>query len=136
MVTGHGWYLSRHSVGIYGTEPSSSAVAGGRDMDKEPLERTVIQRAGGFAWADPQIAVGSLPQCTPDADARGEVTVETYSVTYGRNGLPERAVVACRTPDGLRAWASVTDPDHLTLLVTEEGCGRLGNLRDGEVDLR
>ena len=48
-----------------------------------------------------------------------------------------RGVVACRTPEGRRAWAEVTDPDHLALLVTEEGCGRLGTLGpDGQVDLR
>jgi acetyl-CoA C-acetyltransferase len=81
--------------------------------------------------------VGSLPQCSPDADARGEVTVETYSVEFGRPGSPERAVVACRTLEGRRAWARVTDADQLAVLVTEEGCGRLGTLRaDGEVDLR
>ena len=69
--------------------------------------------------------------------SRGEVTVETYSVAYDRGGAPGRAVVACRTPDGRRAWANVTDPDHLALLVTEEGCGRLGVLGpDGVVDLR
>jgi hypothetical protein len=45
-------------------------------------------------------------------------------------------VVACRTPEGRRSWASVTDPDQLAVLVTEEGCGRLGTLRgDGQVDL-
>ncbi len=58
-------------------------------------------------------------------------------MAYGRSGPPERAVVACRTPDGRRAWANVTDSDQLALLVTEEGCGRLGTLRtDGLVDLR
>ena len=87
--------------------------------------------AAGFAWAGPQPAVGSLPQCVPDADAEGEVAVETYSVAYGRTGSPERAVVACRTPEGRRAWANVDDPDQLDLLVTEEGCGRLGTLRPG-----
>ncbi len=45
-------------------------------------------------------------------------------------------MVACRTPEGRRAWANVTDADQLGLLVTEEGCGRLGKLRaDGLVDL-
>ncbi|HZM56460.1 MAG TPA: hypothetical protein VFC03_15675 [Acidimicrobiales bacterium] len=96
-----------------------------------------MESAGGFSWADPQVAVDSLPQRSPDADAQGEVTVETYSVAYGREGSPERAVVACRTPERRRAWANVTDPDHLALLVTEEGCERLGTLRgDGGVDLR
>ena len=132
LTTGLGWYLSRHSVGIYGTDPP-----GGRHDAGGLPEGTAVDVAGGFAWADPQAAVGALPQCSPDADARGEITVETYAVTFGRDGSPERAVVACRTPEGRRAWAHVTDPDHLAVLVTEEGCGRLGTLRpDGEVDLR
>ena len=133
-MTGVGWYMTQHSLGLYGTAPGPAAGVGLDQVDLPP--RTVAHRAGGFSWADPQLAVASLPQCTPDADARGEVTVETYSVAYGRGGAPERAVVACRTPEGLRAWAGVTDPDHLAVLVTEEGCGRLGTLRDGEVDLR
>jgi acetyl-CoA C-acetyltransferase len=135
LVTGVGMYMTKHSVGVYGTEPGQVS-AGGRDEDAGLPERTVVERAGGFSWADPQLAVGSLPQCTPDADAQGEVSVESYSVSYGRGGAPERAVVACRTPEGLRTWANVTDPDHLAVLVTEEGCGRLGTLRGGEVDLR
>ena len=133
LTTGLGWYVSKHSVGIYGTEPPTERP---HDDDRLP-EHTVVESASGFAWADPQAAVGSLPQCSPDADAKGEVTVETYSVSFGRDGSPERAVVACRTPEGRRAWAHVTDADHLAVLVTEEGCGRLGTLRpDGEVDLR
>jgi len=125
--------VSKHSVGLYGTEPPTGPPS---PLDGVP-EGTVVESAAGFAWGDPQAAVGALPQCAPDSDAHGEVTVETYSVAFGRNGAPERAVVACRTPEGRRAWARVSDADHLALLVTEEGCGRLGTLRpDGEVDLR
>jgi acetyl-CoA C-acetyltransferase len=131
LVTGLGLYVTTHSVGIYGTEPPSgtpAALAAGR-----LAEGTAVEEAAGFAWADPQSAVGALPQCVPDADAAGEVTVETYSVTYGPTGSPERAVVACRTPEGRRAWANVDDPDQLAVLVTEEGCGRLGTLRPGGI---
>ena len=138
LVTGVGWYMTRHSVGVYGTDPAPRAGAGGTSADPGALpEGTVVEEAGGFRWADPQRAVHALPQCSPDADATGEVSVETYSVAYGRSGSPERAVVACRTPEGRRAWATVTDADHLGLLVSEEGCGRLGFLRPGGVvDLR
>jgi len=133
LVTGLGWYMTRHSVGVYGTEPGPHP---GRTRPPLP-EGTEVAGAAGFAWAGPQAAVGALPQCAPDAGAQGEVTVETYSVSFDRAGSPERAVVACRTPEGRRSWARVTDPDHLALLVTEEGCGLLGKLRpDGEVDLR
>jgi acetyl-CoA C-acetyltransferase len=132
LVTGVGGYLSSHSVGCYGTEPP-----GPDDPDVgDALEGATVEVAAGFRWADPQAAVGSLPQCVPDGDARGEVTVEAYSVRYDRGGAPERAVLACRTPEGRRAWASATDPDHLALLVSEEGCGLLGVLGgDGTIDL-
>jgi acetyl-CoA C-acetyltransferase len=132
MVTGLGWHVTEHSVGIYGTEPVGGS---GRNAIGLPDAIESVE-AGGFRWADPQAAVGALPQCSPDAEAVGEVTVETYSVAYERDGTPSRAVVACRTPDGRRAWANVTDADQLSMLVTEEGCGRLGTRRaDGEVDL-
>jgi acetyl-CoA C-acetyltransferase len=127
LVTGLGWYVTTHSVGIYGTEPRSGTA----DVGSRLPEGTGVEEAAGFAWAGPQAAVSALPQCVPDADAEGEVTVETYSVAYGRTGSPERAVVACRTPEGRRAWANVDHPDQLDLLVTEEGCGRLGTLRPG-----
>jgi acetyl-CoA C-acetyltransferase len=126
MITGSGWYLTEHSVGIYGAQPPQTGGGTGALPD-----RVEVAEAAGFRWADPQGAVGSLPQCSSDADAEGEVTVETYSVGYERDGTPARAVVACRTPDGRRSWANVTDADHLSLLVTEEGCGRLARLLPG-----
>jgi acetyl-CoA C-acetyltransferase len=132
MVTSIGLNMTMHSLGIYGTEPGPPTP----DPAAVP-ENTAVEEAAGFRWADPQSAVDALPQCSPDSDAAGEITVETYTVSYDRDGAPDRAIVACKTPEGRRAWAKVTDPDQLTVLVTEEGCGRLGKLRsDGEVDLR
>jgi acetyl-CoA C-acetyltransferase len=129
LVSGIGWCMTEHSVGIYGTQPGGDAGAGVPEL-------TAVEEAGGYRWANPSAAVGILPQCSPDAEARGEITVETYSVTYERDGAPSRAIVACRTVDGRRAWATTSDPDQLAVLVTEEGCGRLGTLREtGVVDL-
>ena len=135
LATGLGWYLSKHSIGVYGTDPPRSHT-GAADLAPGLPPETKVETAAGFSWVDPQVGIGALPQCAPDADAEGEITVETYSVAFGRDGSPERAVVACRTPEGRRAWARATDPDHLALLVSQEGCGRLGTLRaGGEVDL-
>ena len=47
--------------------------------------------------------------------------VETYTVTFDREGTPERGIVACRTADDSRAWGNVTDADTLALLCAEEG---------------
>ncbi len=152
VVTGLGWYLTKHSIGVYGTDPglnrttpdavldataSDDAVSGRAVSGRAVSDNVAVETAAGFRWTDPQAAVGALPQCAPDADAQGEVTVETYTVIFDRDNAVERGVVACRTPEGRRAWATVTDPDQLAMLVTEEGCGLLGKLRcDGQVDLR
>lgn len=133
-VSGVGWYMTEHSIGIYGTRPGP--LSGRRREHMDLPDGTHREQAGGFRWANPTPAVGVLPQASTDAGATGEVTVETYSVAYDRQGLPSRAVVACRTLGGRRAWATLTDADQLAMLVTDEGCGRLGTLRaDGTVDL-
>ena len=62
--------------------------------------------------------------------------VETYTVTFDRDGAPERGILACRTPGGSRAWANVSDADSLALLCAEEGIGRTGVLAaDGTLTL-
>jgi len=134
LVSGIGWCMTEHSVGIYGTRPGPARadIGGGGGIP----DLTAVEEAGGYRWANPNGAVSILPQCSPDAEAKGEIAVETYSVVYERDGTPSRAIVACRTVDGRRAWATTTDPDQLAVLVSEEGCGRLGTLRDtGVVDL-
>jgi acetyl-CoA C-acetyltransferase len=110
LVTGLGWYATKHSIGIYASRPPAH---GGT----EP-----------FAWRDLQPEVDALPQCRVDAGASGPVQVETYTVTFDRDGAAERGIVACRTADGSRAWGNVADRDTLALLCTEEGIGRAGVL--------
>jgi len=110
LASGLGWYATKHSIGVYASRPPEH-------MGKEP-----------FAWRDLQPEVDALPQCRVDSEASGPVTVESYTVAYGREGNPERGILACRTPDGVRAWANITDADTLTMLSAEEGIGRRGTL--------
>ena len=115
LVTGLGWYVTKHAVGLWSTTPPDR----------------------GFAHDNPQAEVDALPQRTPAADFTGEATVETYTVLHGRSGEPERAIVALLTPEGARAWGTLNDADTLVGLEEEEGCGRRARvLRDGRVDLR
>jgi acetyl-CoA C-acetyltransferase len=113
LVSGLGWYATKHSLGVYASRPP--AHGGG----------------GPFAWRDVQPAVDALPRCPVDPEAKGPVTVETYTVTFGREGAPELGILACRTAAGRRAWGNVTDPDALALLCAEEGIGRTGVLAPG-----
>jgi acetyl-CoA C-acetyltransferase len=115
MATGLGWYATKHAIGVYASRPPAHE---GRD---------------GFRWRDVQDEVDALPQCRVDSEATGDVTIETYTVTFDRDGNPERGIVACRTAEGIRAWANVVDGDQMTELTVTEGCGRKGVLRDGGV---
>jgi acetyl-CoA C-acetyltransferase len=110
LVSALGWYATKHALGVYASRPP------GR---------------GGFAWRDVQPAVDALPRCAVDPDATGSVRIETYTVTFDREGSPELGIVVCRTPDGRRAWGNVTDRDTLVELCAEEGIGRTGTLASG-----
>jgi acetyl-CoA C-acetyltransferase len=118
LATGLGWYATKHSMGVYASRPP--------------------QRTGsdGFAWRDVQPEVDVQPQCTVASAATGAVRVETYTVTFDRDGNPERGIVACRTADDSRAWGTIEDSDTMMSLCAEEGVGRTGMLsEDGTLKL-
>jgi acetyl-CoA C-acetyltransferase len=118
LVSGLGWYATKHSLGVYAGRPPAH---GGTKP---------------FAWRNVQPEVDALERCTVRPDATGAVRVETYTVTFDREGAPERGILACRTPDGSRAWANVSDRDALAQLCAEEGVGRAGDLgADGTLTL-
>ena len=114
LVTSLGWYITKHAIGVYGTEPSPS----------------------GHRVARPQEAIDALPRCAFVAEHEGDVTVESYTVMHERDGTPSLGIVACRLPDARRAWANVRDVDVLRAMTSEEQHGRRGRLdRDGTLSL-
>jgi acetyl-CoA C-acetyltransferase len=118
LVTGLGWYATKHAIGVYASRPPT------RDG------------AQPFAWRDVQPEVDALPQCRVDGEASGSVRVETYTVAFDRDGNPERGMVACRTADDTRAWGNISDVDTLASLCAAEGIGRTGTLAsDGALAL-
>src|SRR5262245_36090130 len=77
LVTANGGYITKHALGLYSTEPPA---------------------AGGFRWADVQSAVDAVPGrelCEQVDDSDGTVEIESWVVSYGRDGEPERALAAC-----------------------------------------
>jgi acetyl-CoA C-acetyltransferase len=109
MSTGLGWFATKHAIGLYSTEPPE----------------------GGFRSENVQASVDALPKRAADPDATGPAEVETFTVTYGRDGSPEHGIVACRTGPSSRAWANVTDPGQLEALMGAEQPGWSGILRPG-----
>lgn len=102
LVTSLGWFVTKHALGVYSTTPP----------------------ADGFRWASAQEGVDSLERREVATDYEGEAVVESYTVTYERDGRPASGVVAALTPDGRRTWGSVDDEGGLGEMSTAEQCGR------------
>jgi acetyl-CoA C-acetyltransferase len=101
LVSANGGYLTKHSFGVYGTEPPAT----------------------GFRWEDVQSAVDAEPTVVAEDGWAGTGTVETWTTPFTREGSPEKAFVAVRTPTGSRALAVITDPAQAAATVTEDIAG-------------
>ncbi|MFP5321074.1 MAG: acetyl-CoA acetyltransferase [Acidimicrobiia bacterium] len=102
LVWANGGYLTKHSFGVYSTEPP----------------------AAGFQHRHPQGEIDALPSREVAPDFEGEATVETFTVMHGKGGEPEQGIVALRLDDGRRAWGTTDDADDLALMVAEDVIGR------------
>ena len=81
LITANGGYLTKHSFGVYGTEPPARIPLGrhATAVDREPT------RDGLVEW-------------------EGVGTVESWTTPFDRDGQPEKAFLAVRTPDGRAPW--------------------------------
>ncbi len=112
LVWGNGGYLTKHSLGVYSTQPAD----------------------GGFRHDDVQVAVDALPRrvLAEPADAAGPATIEAYTVMHDREGEPEAVFAACRLGDGRRAWGTSTDTDLARAMCEGVWVGRTATLgREG-----
>ena len=94
LVTGLGWYLTKHAVGVYGA--------------KRPT--------GDWERSDPavdQAAVDAIPHPEVVEEANGPAAVEAYTVVYGREGV-EHGIVVARLEDDRRCMA-LTAPEDTAL---------------------
>lgn len=111
LVTGNGYYSTKHSAGIYGAQ----------------VPTTVWQRT------DPDTFQERLPLPDPlevELNPSGPITVDAYTVIFGSNGMPERGVICGRTPHNKRVWANTPpgDTEVLKAMMREEWCGKRGEI--------
>lgn len=111
LVTANGWYLTKHSMGVY--SPSPPAGAWQRPDCTEAQAR--VDAAAHPVCEDPP----------PGAAAQ----VETYTVTHGREG-PQLGILLARLDDGRRVVANVDaeDGDTLAAMAGSEFLGQRGGL--------
>lgn len=101
LITANGGYLTKHSFGVYGTEPPQHE----------------------FRWEDVQDTVDREPTRTELVDWTGVGTVETWTTPFDRDGEPEKAFLAVRTPSDDRVLAVITDADAARTTVTDDIAG-------------
>ena len=106
LVYGNGGYLGKHAFGLYGTEPP----------------------AQGYRTGQPRVDVAASPSRNPDPDFAGRATIDGYSVSHDREGVPTRALVALLTAAGSRVWGGSTERATLDAMVDEEFVGRTAEL--------
>ncbi|MAE95647.1 MAG: acetyl-CoA acetyltransferase [Deltaproteobacteria bacterium] len=116
LVTGNGWYLTKHAASVWSSEPKPGPPPHGQ-LQGEPASR-------GMTKAPAPV--------TPEAEGPG--VVEAYTVLYARDGSPERGIVLGRLEDDRRFLAN-TPADRALLedFASIEEVGRRGTLshRDG-----
>ena len=114
LITANGGYLTKHSFGVYGTDP--------------PAE---------FRWEDMQSAVDREPTRNGLVEWEGIGTVEAWTTPFNRDGQPEKAFLAVRAPDGSRTLAVIDDPGTAELTVREDiGGAKVAVAPDGSATLQ
>ena len=88
LVSGVGMHMSKHSAGVYSTEPG---------LIEPPDEPAVQARAD---CAGRRVVLDGY---------EGDAVVLAASVVHAPDGVPERAVLVCEAPDGARCYAVIGD---------------------------
>ncbi|MEQ8798000.1 MAG: acetyl-CoA acetyltransferase [Salinisphaeraceae bacterium] len=118
LVSGVGWYMSKHSLGLYGGQPPTG---GWRPIDAAGLQA--------------EIDAGPVVDTVEQADDQGRI--ETYTVMHDRADRPVHGIVLGRLSDGRRFVANTPDDAGLLDAMTnEEFLDRRGRVHnDGKRNL-
>lgn len=111
MVTANGWYLTKHSNGIYAGSPSAHPW---NDRDDSAVQRAIDAQA--------------LPP--PVERAAGSLVVEAYVIRHDHDGKPLAGTVIGRLADGNRTLADIdAGPEELLQMEKFELAGTKGDVR-------
>lgn len=110
LVTALGWYLTKHSIGVYSSDPPERPF---RAVEPERAQARIDAEVG------PALA----------REAEGAAVVETGTVLHERDGTPGRGIIVGRLPDGRRFLANTPeDRGVLERMEAEEFIGRPGQV--------
>jgi len=98
FLTGVGWYMTKHANAVLSARPP----------------------ARPYAHADVQDEVDALPRREIVAAAEAEGPIESFTVTYERDGTPSRAIASCLRPDRSRALSGSSEPETIQALLASD----------------
>lgn len=114
LVSGLGWYITKHSLGLWSATPPPT---GWQTPD--------------MAEAQAAIDATALPVASA-ADASGRATIDGYTVVHDRDDGPSWVPVLARLPDGRRVAARNDDAEVAIELTKQMFVGRHIRLRPGD----
>lgn len=113
LCTSNGWYLTKHGIGLYSTEPV-----------KGPWKREALVNL--------QNEIDRAPHPVADEKPEGRAKIESYTVMHGRGG-PEFAIVIGRLEATGARFVAHTPNDAGTLagMMAADQLGRAGHVVPG-----
>ena len=110
MCTGNGWFLTKHSLGLYSTTPPES------DWAREPV--SVLQGK-----------IDAMPKLDLDETPVGLGRIETYTVAHVGGKPPQGILIGRVSETDKRFVAHMTaQGDHIARLMQEDCIGMTGTL--------
>jgi acetyl-CoA C-acetyltransferase len=120
LVSALGWYITKHSIGIYGKNPPKN-INHWLSADYEKIQAKINAQA--------------LPE--PLTQANGELRIIAYSLVYGRNNMPQKGIVLGELADGRRTFAFLEATEtELLAFQNEELVGKIGQVTYNEAKKR
>jgi len=113
LVTGNGWYLTKHALGVYSAAPPERPfVLQDRDLLKNRID--------------------ALSHPILDLEPAGSGIVETFTVIFDRSGSPERGLVLGSLENG-RRFVAFVPPERQLLedMINDDPIGRKGTVTSG-----
>ena len=109
MLNANGWFITKHSMGIYSTQPTgtehfTSSTIKAKEMSSELAPDTI-------------------------KNPEGEATIETFTVLFDQSNKPSRGIVIGRDGDNRRFISNTPrDSDMLLSLCDGQAIGRKGKV--------
>jgi acetyl-CoA C-acetyltransferase len=100
LATAVGWYMTKHALAVCSARPP-----------RRP-----------FASLQPRLPPTQARRVRGEHD--GPATVEAYTVTYGRDGAPEAAILSMLGADGGRALLRSEEPAAVAAVLSDDPIGR------------